>query len=166
MPGSRTLWKRRSAGAVQVQAPAGALRPEEERPGLSRAPAYARGREKLAHDSGRPLRRPCSRSVSVPTNGAAWEITSRVEARLFGRFASLDVMAAARGRQPPGWREGAGNRRSIACSVNRFVNRTGRDSSIQGRRSRRSEMGSVLSAEVTEAARDSPRHRRRSSYGS
>ena len=50
-----------------------------------------------------------------------------------------------------GWRESAGNRRSIACSVNRFVNRTRRYSSKQGRRSLRSEMGSVLSAEVTEA---------------
>ena len=64
-----------------------------------------------------------------------------------------------------GW-EGCGNCRSIACSVNRFVNRTRRDSSRRGRRSRRSEMGSVLSAEVTTPARDGPRRQRRTSYGS
>jgi hypothetical protein len=41
-----------------------------------------------------------------------------------GCFASLDVTAVGRGRQPPGWRESPGTRRSIVCSVNRFVNRT------------------------------------------
>jgi len=44
-------------------------------------------------------------------------------------------MAAMEGR------EGCGNCRSIACSVNRFVNRTRRDSTRQGRRSRLSEIG-------------------------
>ena len=68
-----------------------------------------------------------------------------------GCLASPDVTAVGRGRAAAGWRESAGNRRSIACSVNRVVNRTRRYSSKQGSRSRRSEMGSVLSAEVTEA---------------
>jgi hypothetical protein len=55
---------------------------------------------------------------------------------------------------------------SIAWFVNRFVNRTLRDSVRWGRRSRRSEMGSGLSAEVTTPARDSPRRQRLPSYGS
>ena len=59
-----------------------------------------------------------------------------------------------------------GNRRSIACSVNRFVNRTLRDSTRRGRRSRRSGMGYVLSAEVTAPARDGLRRQRPMSYGS
>ena len=78
-----------------------------------------------------------------------------------GQGAAHPGMAATEGRG--GVR---GNCRSIACSVNRFVNRTRRDSLRWGRRIRRSEMGSVLSAEVTAPARDGPRRQRRASYGS
>jgi hypothetical protein len=63
-------------------------------------------------------------------------------------------------------RRGAGNCRSIACSVNRFVNRTQRDRTRRGRRSRPTEMGPGLSAEVTTSARDCPRRQRHTSYGS
>jgi hypothetical protein len=63
----------------------------------------------------------------------------RGQARSRVRFASLNVTATARGQNPQGCREGAGNRRSIACSVNQLVNWTLRDSSRRGRRSRRSE---------------------------
>jgi hypothetical protein len=63
-------------------------------------------------------------------------------------------------------RRGAGNCRSIGCSVNRFVNRTLRDSTRRGRRSRQSEMGSVVSIEVTMPVRDCPRRQRPMSYGS
>jgi hypothetical protein len=55
-----------------------------------------------------------------------------------GRGAAHAGMAATKDA------EGAGSCRSIACSVNRFVNRTPRDSTRQRKRSRRSEMGSVL----------------------
>jgi hypothetical protein len=61
---------------------------------------------------------------------------------------------------------GAGNCRSFARFVNRSVNRTLRDSMGRGRRSRRSETGSVLSAEVTAPARDGLRRQRHTSYGS
>jgi hypothetical protein len=61
---------------------------------------------------------------------------------------------------------GCGNCRSRAGFVNRFVNRTRRDSPRRGRRNRSSETGSVLSAEVSTPARDGPRQGRRTSHGS
>ena len=94
---------------------------------------------------------------------------SRIKARpaKWGPLASLKVMGPRReGVSEREDREGAGIRRSIACSVNRFVNRTRRDSLRRGRRSRRSETGSVLSAEVTAPVRDGLRRERPMSYGS
>jgi hypothetical protein len=83
-----------------------------------------------------------------------WPRVTRVKSMPRGsRLASPDAVPRIQGRRHKGW-EGAGNRRSNACSVNRFVNRTRRDRLRRGRRNRRSEMGSVLSAEVTAPARD------------
>ena len=98
---------------------------------MARAPRLGVG-----HDRRRRIAR------ARPCRTVAWRARTRCRA---------PGMAATEGR------EGCGNCRSIACSVNRFVNRTRRDSTRRGRRSRQSEMGSVLSAEVTMPARDSPR---------
>jgi hypothetical protein len=78
-----------------------------------------------------------------------------------GHGAARPGMAATNGRG--GARETS---RSIASSVNRFVNRTRRDNMRRGRRCRRRETGSVPSAEVSAPVRDGPRRGRRSSYGS
>jgi hypothetical protein len=90
--------------------------------------------------------------------------------------ASVQV-AAEQGRVSVNWRRPWEKRyrlpltrlphcRSTACSVNRFVNRTLRDSTRLGRRSRRRETGAGPSAEVTAAARDCSGRKRRASYGS
>jgi hypothetical protein len=71
------------------------------------------------------------------------------------RLASPDMAPRTqRWQQWKGGKRGGKNCRSLACLVNRFVNRTLRDSARRGRGSRRSEMGSVLSVEVAAPARD------------
>jgi hypothetical protein len=80
-------------------------------------------------------------------------------------LASPDTVPRTQGWQPRKGGKGAGNCRSVTCFVNRFVNWTRRDSTRRGRRSRRSEMESALSAEVTTPARDCPRRQRHMSAG-
>ena len=106
---------------------------------------------------------PCG-LASGTTGGDA----SRVEAAPPGsRLPSPDTVPRAQGWQPRkgrGWgAEGAGNCRSIACSVNRFVNRTPRDSPRRGRRSRPSETDRACpprSPHPRETARDARDTRR------
>jgi hypothetical protein len=69
-------------------------------------------------------------------------------------------MAAAEGQ------EGYGELQINRLFCKPVCNRTRRDSTRRGRQSRRSETGSVLSAEVTAPARDDARRQRRASYGS
>ena len=92
---------------------------------------------------------------------------ARVKAMPLGScLASPGTVLCTRGSSHGRAGTGAGNCRSIACSVNRFVNRTWRDSTRRGRRSRRSETRSVPSAEVIMSGRDCPRRQRHTSYGS
>ena len=91
--------------------------------------------------------------VSDTTRGDA----SRVEAAAWQSLGESGHGPAPRDSSHGRVRRGAGNCRSIASSVNRFVNRTRRDRTRRGRRNRRSETGSVLSAEVTTPAGDGPR---------
>ena len=112
--------------------------------------------------SGDGDRAPCG-LASGTTGGDA----SRVEAAPPGsRLPGPDTVPRAQGRQPRKGAEecgGAGNCRSIACSVNRFVNRTRRDSTRRGRRSRPSEMDRACkprSPHPRETARDARETRR------
>jgi hypothetical protein len=152
--------RRRSVHASRnlSRAPAASLRDRLRRPwtepACRKVPQQSGSGEGSGQDNGaaRGPVQACRRRLGCP--GSASDMTVGDVAKRTRTRCGAPRMTVAAGR------EGYGNCRPIAPSVNRFVNRTLRDSVRHRRRSRQSEMGSVLSAEVTTPARDCPRDAR------